>query len=218
MPTAQPYNYLTQTPLIKPNILPSESYLFSIAGYGGELVVGTVPNAIRDYGEKRGQKALSHHLFESGLGLHVDSENKQIASDYGKEPWYECDDLCHIDGVEIDSNPQIVIRHVDGQTIYKGRYKSKALQGQFKFQATPIPAVPPERSVFIARTREFRTMTFGLTFAGKFNLQKLRIETRNWLHTTVSDDLFYDDVEINMNLHSVHCSRQKDTLVKFIEK
>ena len=76
------------------------TYKISLWGYGGEAVMGTVDRKIYDYFKHR-RLDVSDFAWNSDY-----AEEHNIPEDMWPFPpgsWYECDDMAHTNGVELNS-------------------------------------------------------------------------------------------------------------------
>ena len=75
------------------------TYHLSMWGYGGEVVMGTVSREIYDY-FKENKLSVSDFAWDSDY-----ADIKEIPEDmwpFTPGSWYDCDDICHNNGVEED--------------------------------------------------------------------------------------------------------------------
>jgi len=91
------------------------TYKISMWGYGGEKVMGTVPNEVWDY-------CMEHSVDLSDIAW-----NSEAAEDMGLDPdmlpfppgsWYECDSMGHISGVSRDAGT-LQIEDENGETVFE---------------------------------------------------------------------------------------------------
>ena len=96
------------------------TYTIQMWGYGGEYVMGTVERKIYDYFRHR-RLDLSDFAWDSDY-----AEDNNIPEDMWPFPpgsWYECDDMCHISGVDMQAGT-LQINDENGNTVLERELES----------------------------------------------------------------------------------------------
>jgi hypothetical protein len=96
------------------------TYSIQMWGYGGEYAMGTVDRKIYDYFRYR-RLDLSDFAWDSDY-----AEDNNIPEDmwpFSPGSWYECDDMCHVNGVDMDSGT-LQISDENGNTVLERELES----------------------------------------------------------------------------------------------
>jgi hypothetical protein len=88
------------------------TYKISLWGYGGEYVMGTVDRAIYDYFKSR-RLSVSDYAWDSDNEFEVPDEMQP----FPPGSWYECDDMCHVSGVDRNSGT-LQVNNENGDEVY----------------------------------------------------------------------------------------------------
>ena len=102
-------------------------YRISIFGYGGETVIGSLPNSAKYWKENEDDFEEYMFAWEEDLdNLNIDKEyDFRRANDEFLE-WYDFDDICHTNGASRD-NAWIVVEEVDAEG-YDGKVIKEVLR------------------------------------------------------------------------------------------
>ena len=75
-----------------------------LSGYGGEIAMGRISEAAYDYWRDRGDE-LSDYAYDWDQDMEVPAE----ARIFEAGSWYDCDDICHENGVELGDPCRITV-------------------------------------------------------------------------------------------------------------
>jgi len=176
------------------------TYRVSIWGYGGEYVMGTVSREIYDYFRHR-RLDLNEYAWDNDY-----AENHNIPEDMQPFPagsWYECDDLGHTHGCDMDSGT-LQIEDENCNTVFE-RGISDCDGGD------DSPGLSCGEEIWIGMTAEGTVVFIGSSsdkgtfFEGEieltqpFEIEKLLVKYEDFDGQEVVSSLEYDGEEIDNN-------------------
>lgn len=138
----------------------------TLAGYGGEIVMGTITEEQYDYWDEH-----SDQLDEfAAWGSESDIPEEMVIFDPGS--WYDCDNLAHHNGVEMSHLCGLEIVEVDSQkTLLNSSLDTNELESH-GIVTEEIAAVDPDN--FPTPTYVFggQSVEKGVFFSGRIELEK----------------------------------------------
>lgn len=173
------------------------SYNVSMWGYGGEVVMGTISREIYDYFKE-------HRLSVSDFAWDSDyAEAKEIPEDMWPFPpgsWYECDDICHNNGVSMRAG-HIQIDDENGNELLNRELES--LDGtdiKLSTEGEYWPAQVENGVVFIGRSNEKGTFFDAeLPLTLPFDQEKLSINIEEVDGEPIAYTISYDGEDLDNN-------------------
>jgi hypothetical protein len=149
------------------------SYNVSMWGYGGEVVMGTISREIYDY-FKENKLSVSDFAWDSDY-----AEAKEIPEDmwpFTPGSWYDCDDLCHTNGVSRNAG-HIQVDDENGNEILNRELDSiDGTDIQLSINDEYWPGSIGDGVVFIGRSNEKGTFFEAeLPLTAPFDQEKLTI-------------------------------------------
>lgn len=136
-----------------------------LSGYGGEIAIGRISEAAYDYWQDRGDE-LSDFAYDWDQDMEVPAE----ARIFEPGSWYDCDDICHENGVELGDPCRItVIDDLETKEIWEETLDPAALISKGvtveRFDGTDFDAVTDTDYAFIGQSIEK-----GVFFDGKIRI------------------------------------------------
>jgi hypothetical protein len=162
-------------------------------GYGGELVIGSVPKEKYVYWKLRDEEELSDHVLGN-----LDDEDLGVPEGLGLGEWYELDDLEHLNGASYEHG-MVYVTDDDGNEIFhKSLSDINSMDGcedvvqteegfdiEFTKQSHIFMAYSAEKGTFIA-----------LNVPGnEFDPAKLKVTVRETEGFEIVDGFWYDHPE-----------------------
>jgi hypothetical protein len=165
------------------------SYNVSTWGYGGEVVMGTISREIYDY-FKENKLSVSDFAWDSDY-----AEVKEIPEDmwpFTPGSWYDCDDLCHTNGVSRNAG-HIQVDDENGNEILNRELDSiDGTDIQLSINDEYWPGSVGDGVVFIGRSNEKGTFFEAeLPLTAPFDQEKL---------TLVYDEVENEDIVYHCKL------------------
>lgn len=99
------------------------TYTLKLQGYGGEIVLGRVPNKVYDYFKNHGID-----LAEYANSLKDRQNVPDEFQPFAPSEWYECDEIAHESGVEMDESGILEVTDEDGNIVWAGALDAAALE------------------------------------------------------------------------------------------
>lgn len=180
------------------------NYRIELTGYGGEIVMGTIDKKAYDYFIEN-EIDISEYAYDDANELDVKDEYKIF------EPgcWYECDDLCHENGVEMSGHSNVTVYNEHGDIVFQNSLDIDNLEDKNieveEQEEIYVMDQPENTCVYMGQSIEK-----GLFFGGEFRLTSLFDPTKlkfyygdyeGWvLCTNITydgDDILNDDIETN---------------------
>jgi hypothetical protein len=171
------------------------TYKVSMWGYGGETVMGTVSREIYDY-FKDNRLSLSDFAWDSDY-----AEAKEIPEDMWPFPpgsWYECDNICHVNGVA-KSAGSIQVDDENGNEVYNRSLDS--LDGtdiELSIEGEYYISQAEDGVVFIGRSNEKGTFFDAeLPLTAPFDPKKLCIFFEDIEDEEIAYHVTYDGEDVD---------------------
>lgn len=169
------------------------TYRVSMWGYGGETVMGTVSREIYDY-FKDNRLSLSDFAWDSDY-----AEAKEIPEDmwpFDPGSWYDCDDICHTNGVSMNAG-HIQVDDENGNEILKRELESLdgtdielSTEGEYYVEHN-------DGVIYVGRSNEKGTFFDAeLPLTAPFDPNKLCISGDDIDGETIAWQITYDGEEI----------------------
>lgn len=173
------------------------TYKISLWGYGGEAVMGTVDREIYDYFRQR-RLSVSDFAWDSD---YAEEQNIPEAMwPFIPGSWYECDNMAHVNGVELDSGT-LQIEDEEGDEILQ-----RSL-GDFSDEDCPeldftneifIDDQPAGTVVFIGNSNEKGTFFEGdIELTAPFDITQLTLHIEEVDGSEVVCGVSYNGVDID---------------------
>ena len=171
------------------------TYKVSMWGYGGETVMGTVSREIYDY-FKANRLSLSDFAWDSDY-----ADVKEIPEDMWPFPpgsWYECDNICHLNGVALSAG-SIQVDDENGNEVYNhsldnldGTDIQLSSEGEYYINQTD------DGVVFIGRSNEKGTFFDAeIPLTAPFDPKKLCIFSENIEGEEIAHHITYDGEDLD---------------------
>jgi hypothetical protein len=173
------------------------TYKISLWGYGGEAVMGTVDRKIYDYFKHR-RLDVSDFAWNSDY-----AEEHNIPEDMWPFPpgsWYECDDMAHTNGVELNSGTLQIEDENGDEVLNRGldNDDEEDCPGLDYTDETFIDDKPPGTVVFIGTSNEKGTFFEGdIDLTSPFDITKLTLYIEDVDGNEVVGGVSYDGVDID---------------------
>jgi len=179
------------------NIETSKSYTIKMQGNGGEVVLGRIP--VRIY----------NHFVENNIDLAEFScnwQDNQIEDDdfhpFDPGAWFDCDEIAHESGVEMDESNIIEVFDQDGNLIWAGNLDSANLEdvGCEVITGNDIDASDQKEGSVVFYGQQFEKGVFfegTITLTEPFDISKLKFlctEIEGWC---VCSGIEYNNVIID---------------------
>lgn len=100
-------------------------YRVEMSGYGGEIVLGSIPKTTYDYFKSQGIE-VADYICDSDSYSHIPQEH-QFAQDGS---WFNVDNIIHESGVELDGSGRISVSDDDGDEVWSSALDVNELVGQ----------------------------------------------------------------------------------------
>jgi len=175
------------------------TYKITMWGYGGERVMGKVSREIYDYFRER-RLDLSDYAWDSD---YADDHNiPEEMQPFPPGSWYECDSMCHTNGVSRD-NGTLQIEDENGETVIEKSLDS--FDGldedtvEFEcFDEHWIDQKEPGTVVFIGCSHEKGTFFESeINLTAPFDITKLKLISEEVDGEEIIDTVVYDGEEID---------------------
>jgi len=186
-----------QNKLIETLKFTPRSYNVSMWGYGGEVVMGTVTREIYDY-FKENRLSVSDFAWDYDY-----AEAKGIPEDmwpFQPGSWYECDDLCHTNGVSMNAG-HIQVDDENGNEILNRELDSiDGTDIQLSINDEYWPGSVGDGVVFIGRSNEKGTFFEAeLPLTAPFDQEKLTIVRDEVENEEIAYQVTYEDLDLDNN-------------------
>jgi hypothetical protein len=174
------------------------TYTIQMWGYGGEYTMGTVERKIYDYFRHR-RLDLSDFAWDSDY-----AEDNNIPEEMWPFPpgsWYECDDMCHVNGVDMQAGT-LQINDENGDTVLERELES--IDGMDIERSCGdevwVDMKPKGTVVFIGTSNEKGTFFEGeIALTEPFDLEKLCINYDDIDGNEIVSGVTYDGEDIDNN-------------------
>ena len=168
------------------------TYTIQCCGYGGEMVLGTVKRSAYEYFVKN-----QVNLAEYSWGwADDDCEVPEDLRPFDPGHWYDCDDICHENGVEMTAYSKIVVEDSEGNKIWDHDLEpvmleesEVAVEEQAEYYAVNVP----DHIVFLGQSIE-KGVFFNaeLELTAPFDPTKLKL-----IYTDVEGLLLLSEIKYN---------------------
>ena len=173
------------------------TYKVSMWGYGGETAMGTVSREIYDY-FKENKLSVSDFAWDSDY-----ADVKEIPEDmwpFTPGSWYDCDDICHVNGVSMNAG-HIQVDDENGNEILNRELDSLdgsdielSVEGEYYINQSD------DGVVFIGRSNEKGTFFDAeLPLTSPFDPTKLTIYKEDIEGEEIAYHITYDGEDIDNN-------------------
>ena len=174
------------------------TYTIQMWGYGGEYAMGTVERKIYNYFKQR-RLDLSDFAWDSDY-----AEDNNVPEDmwpFTPGSWYECEDMCHVSGVSMDSGT-LQISDENGDTVLERELES--INGMDIERSCGdevwVDSKPKGTVVFIGASHEKGTFFEGeIELTEPFDPEKLCINYDDIDGNEIVTGVTYDGEDIDNN-------------------
>jgi len=166
-------------------------------GYGGEIVLGSVERDVYNY-------FVEHDVDLEEYATQWASEDCEIPDNFrpfSPGEWYDCDDVCHENGVEMSEYCKILIEDSEGNTVWEHVLEPFMLEESEVevecYDEYYAEFHDPGNIVFLGQSIEKGTF-FGadIELTAPFDPTKLKIVYTDVEGLLIMSSLFYNDEEI----------------------
>lgn len=161
-----------------------------VYGYGGELVIGSVPKEKYVYWKLRDEEELSDHVLGN-----LDDEDLGVDEDMGLGEWMELDDIEHMHGASYDGGHVYVTDDEGNELFHKTLEAIGDLPGcdsvvdwEYGFESDESD----HKHVFMAYSAEKGTFTALNVPGDVFDPTKLRVVIREAEGFQLVESIWYD--------------------------
>jgi hypothetical protein len=181
----------------------ARTYTIKMYGYGGEIVLGRVPARIYDYFRVNGIE-LSDFA--------VNCEDQQILDDdlqpFDPGAWFECDEIAHESGVEMDESCYIEIFDDLGEFIWSSNLEAATLEevGCEVVSGKDIYASDQKEDSVVFYGQQFEKGTFfegTITLDEPFDVTKLKFLCTDIEGWSICSGIEYNDTLIDETNYDV---------------
>ena len=173
------------------------SYNVSMWGYGGEVVMGTISREIYDY-FKDNKLSVSDFAWDSDY-----AEAKEIPEDmwpFTPGSWYDCDDLCHTNGVSKNAGHIQVDDENSNEILNRELDSIDGTDIQLSINDEYWPGSIGDGVVFIGRSNEKGTFFDAeLPLTLPFDQEKLTLVYDEVENEDIVYQVKYEDLDLDNN-------------------
>lgn len=168
------------------------TYSISIYGYGGEAVMGTVNRETYEY-FKENDIDVEEHVNDYDNELEIPDEHCFA----GEGQWYDNDNICHVNGVEMSGECVIEVHDENGNLVWTSDLDPESLEKQnvscSENGSYYVEEQPSGTVVFFGQNFEK-----GTFFVGDLNLKEPFSPSKfSFNYTNVDGWLVFDGLEYN---------------------
>ena len=162
-----------------------------LEGYGLEIALGRIEQEVSDYFI---EKNLSLTDFING-----DTEIPEKYRPFEKEAWFECDDIAHVHGLQLENDGKISISE-GGRILaeFNATYDELA-ENDIEFEEENdfyISELTEEGPIFFGKNQEKGTFFFIEIEVENFDISKISIETVDIEEIEIVSKVLYDGKEL----------------------
>lgn len=162
-------------------------------GYGGELVIGSIPKEKYVYWKLRDEEELSDHVLGN-----MDDEDLGVADGMSLGEWYELDDLEHLNGVGYDHG-MVCVTDDDGDEIFNKALtdinSTDGCEDVIQTEEGFDSEFGEQKYIFMAYSAEKGTFAVLNVPGNDFDPTKLKITVRETEGFEIVDGFWYEHPE-----------------------
>lgn len=171
----------------------SHTYTVKMHGYGGEIVLGRVPARIYDYFRINGIDLAD---------FAINCDDQQVLDDdlqpFDPGAWFECDEIAHESGVEMDESCFIEVFNASGELIWASNLDAATLEevGCEVVSGTDIYASDQKEGSVVFYGQQFEKGIFfegTLTLSEDFDASKLKFLCTDIEGWSICSGIEYDN-------------------------
>lgn len=174
----------------------ARTYTFKLQGWGGEIVLGRVPNRVYDYFKDNKIDLTEYCNFETNTQM-VPAEFQP----FPPSEWFSCDEIAHETGVEMDESCVLEVFDEDDNLVWAGNLDAATLEeiGCDVVSGTDIYASDQKSGSVVFYGQQFEKGTFfegTIETSEPFDITKMKFLCTDIEGWSICSGLEYNGVTV----------------------